>query len=260
MKKIIFALLLGTTIGFSSVVVAQNENPGNVPGTTDTIASLEKSTTPFYKRFSIMGGVGSNSINYNDFSNSSGEDFLEPTLSSIALSYKFTRKFSMGISYMDNIGNSKAGYLNKDGVYEFLSDQNDQLGDEMESDEDDNGNDEGEEGDDDEGEEDDAGNDDNGEDGNNNQFENESMAVMLTANYKFSNKVPFFIHAAGGYSFAHMKPAYSVMLGYNQVIFKGLGIYAGVRYSDSSFDTPTGATDISPSDGFKVELGVSYNF
>jgi len=136
-----------------------------------------------------------------------------------------------------------------------------------ESDDDQNDDDDGEEDDDDEEddneEENNGNNNDDGDDedqNDNNQFESESLAVMLTLNYKFSNKVPIFLHAAGGYSFATSKPAYSVMLGYNQVILKGLGIYAGIRYSDSFFDAPEGATNISPSDGIKIELGASLNF
>ncbi len=83
---------------------------------------------------------------------------------------------------------------------------------------------------------------------------------MGSITFKFSKKVPFFVQAAGGYSFGSNAPAYSAMIGYNQKIFKGLGIIGGIRFSDVLHQKPVDAVNMAPSSGIRAELGLSWNF
>ena len=78
--------------------------------------------------------------------------------------------------------------------------------------------------------------------------------------FKLSEKLPFFVQAAAGYSFGSKAPAYTAMIGYNQKIFAGFGIMAGVRYSDVLHQLPVGAESVVSPAGLKVELGASWNF
>ena len=89
---------------------------------------------------------------------------------------------------------------------------------------------------------------------------NLEITLMGIFTYKISEKVPFFVQAAAGYSFGSKAPAISAMIGYNQKIFKGLGIIGGIRYSDILRSKPADAVSMAPSSGIRAELGLSLNF
>ena len=83
--------------------------------------------------------------------------------------------------------------------------------------------------------------------------------IMGILTYRLSDQVPFFVRAAAGYSFNSRSPAYSFMFGYNQKLFGGLALTAGIRYNDiiSLSSTPN---FVSPVGGVKGELGLSLSF
>ena len=83
--------------------------------------------------------------------------------------------------------------------------------------------------------------------------------VMGLATWQFSSQIPFFLRAGAGYSFNTKAPAYTVMLGYNQKLFGGLGLTGGIRYSDIVKTAKT-RNFIAPIGGLKAELGLSWNF
>lgn len=116
--------------------------------------------------------------------------------------------------------------------------------------------------DDDDEDEDDEGDmdepDDTDDDDCNDDFElgNNLMGVLT---YQLSEYLPLFIRSGAGYSFNVKAPVYSVMLGYNQNIIAGLGLTAGIRYSDI-IETKSTPNFVSTVGGLKAEVGLSWNF
>jgi len=189
-------------------------------------------------KFSVTATAGTGYYR-NSFS-----DLGKLSLGELNIQYKASPLFSFGIGTMGAIQNDLS-YFNKEGV--LLSNCND-----------------GED-----GIENDEGNDPNdidniqeeNQDGDQNGCDDEGefgFGDNLMGNFTFHlpGNLPFFIQAASGYSLRSQTPVYSVMAGYNQKLFAGLGIMAGIRYSDII----SSKNYVSKTNGIKAELGLSWNF
>ena len=191
--------------------------------------------------FSVTATAGTGYY-HNNFA-----DLKKLSLGELTIQFKATPMFSFGLGTMGAIQNDRS-YFNNEGV--LIPGCNEDDGD-------DDGIEEGE------------GNDPNdidnieeeNQDGDQNGCDDEGefeFGDNLMGNFTFHlpGKFPFFIQAATGYSFSSQNPAYSMMVGYNQKLIAGLGIMAGVRYSNlisaKNYVTKTG--------GVKAELGLSWNF
>ena len=242
-KQILILVFLGLFLSNSNGQVT--DKISTHPPTFKDLALKMGENFTFVKNFNFIVGAGTNSIHQSDFSNFVGDD-LEPSFAVAGLGYKINSKFSVGIAYLNNIGNSKGSYIDKSGTKVYfegdnINEQKDDIDDQKDDEKEDM---------------------DKEEDMNtmNEGNENETIPIVLTFNYKFSDKFPMFIQGAGGYSIGQNKPVYSAMLGYNQKIFRGLGIYAGIRYSSAGVKIPSDATNISSFDGIKFEIGSTCNF
>ncbi|MBI1226624.1 MAG: hypothetical protein GC192_15430 [Bacteroidetes bacterium] len=169
------------------------------------------------------------------------------SLGELSVQYKASRLFSFGIGTMGAIQKYRS-YYNSEGVLVSGCNEGDDDGDEIEN-----------------GEMDDPNDLDNIEEGHHDGDHNEcghegefDFGDNLMGNFTFHlpGKLPFFVQAATGYSFGSQAPAYSVMAGYNQKLFAGIGIMAGVRYSD----VISSKNYVSKSGGIKAELGLNWNF
>ncbi|HHH55036.1 MAG TPA: hypothetical protein ENK91_15340 [Bacteroidetes bacterium] len=240
-QQILILVFLGLFV--SNINGQTIDSINNHPPTIKDVAIKLGHRFSFVKKFNFIIGMGTNSINQGDFSNISGDD-LEPSFAIVGLGYKFSSKFSVGAAYLNNLGNSKGSYTDKSGTKIYF--EGDNIDDQKE--------------DIDETQDEENEDMDTEDDMDNTEIGNEAIPVVLTINYKFSDKFPMFLQAAGGYSFGQNKPVYSALLGYNQKIFKGLGVYAGIRYSNAQVKIPSDATNISPFDGMKFEIGSTCNF
>jgi hypothetical protein len=173
-------------------------------------------------------------------------------LGELTVNYKVNSHLFFGLGTMNNLSNGNRGYYNAEGLFISLCNDDDQ--DVADADGPDGPNDEN------------GLNDPDGPNGPNDENEDcdedglfgKNLMGIIT--FKFSEKIPFFVQTAGGYSFSGNAPAYSAMIGYNQKIFAGLGIIGGVRFSDVLYKKPADAVKVTPSAGFKAELGLSWNF
>lgn len=193
--------------------------------------------------FSITATAASPSINFKELNNSTLKKSHGISMGELNIMYKINSRMSIGVGTVTSPGLCHSGYYNAEGAFVPFSYDDD---DDNEQDDDDDGPE-----DDDDELEDDDDDDDCGEFGDN---------IMGTFTFKISEKVPFFVQAAGGYSFGSNAPAYSAMIGYDQKIFKGLGILGGVRFSDVLHKKPADAVKMASSSGFRAELGLSWNF
>ena len=194
---------------------------------TDVVeASKSSKFTNFLTNFSVTATAASPSVNFKEMSNSTLKKSHGISMGELNIMYKLNSRISFGIGTIGSLGLCNSGYYNAEGAFvPFTYD------------------------DDDDNEQDDD--DGCGEFGDN---------LMGTFTYKISEKVPFFVQAAAGYSFGSNAPAYSAMIGYNQKIYKGLGIVGGIRYSDVLHQKPAEAVSMAPSSGIRAELGLSLNF
>jgi len=192
-------------------------------------------------KFSVTATAASPSFNFNKMNNATYKKAKGNFMGELGISYKLNPRISFGLSTVSSLGLCNSGYYNAEGA--FVTFNYDDDGDDAKDDKDKN-----------EPKDDDNDTDDDGNDigfGSN---------IMGTFTFKISEKVPFFVQATGGFSFGSKAPAYSAMIGYNQKIFKGLGILGGFRYSDILHQKPADAVKMTPSSGIRAELGLSWNF
>lgn len=202
-------------------------------------ASVGKFSTMLHK-FSVTAAAGTG--NYTNSFNQLGK----LTLGELSIQYKATPSFSFGLGTTGAVLNDLS-YYNSEGVL-VPGCTDDEEGDDLEMD-DPNDPDSIEEG---------------HQDGNDNECDVEGELglgnlrdnLMGNVTFRLPGKLPFFLQAMGGYSFGAQCPAYSVKAGYNQKLFAGLGISAGVRYSN----IVTKTNYVSRTSGVKAELGLSWNF
>jgi hypothetical protein len=187
-------------------------------------------------KFSVTATAATPSVNFKEMNNATLKKAKGISMGELSINYKMNSRISFGLGTMGSLGLCFSGYYNAEGNFVPFS-----------SDDDDENDTEDGDGDDD-AEDDD---DDCGEFGDN---------IMGTFTFKLSEKIPFFVQAAGGYSFGSNAPAYSAMIGYNQKVFKGLGIVGGIRFSDVLYQKPADAVKMAPSSGLRAELGLSWNF
>lgn len=80
--------------------------------------------------------------------------------------------------------------------------------------------------------------------------------LLGNATYKLPGKLPLCLQFGGGYSRAAKAPVYTLMAGYNQKLFAGISLLAGVRYSNLI----SSRNYVSKTGGIKAELGLGWNF
>ena len=198
--------------------------------------------TNFLSNFSVTATAATPSVNFKEMNNSSLKKATGISMGELNIAYKLNPRMSFGVSTIGSLGLCNSGYYNQEGAFvPFSYDDDNDDGPDDDDNEPDDGNDN----------EMDDNDDSCGEFGDN---------VMGTFTFKISEKIPFFVQAAGGYSFGSNAPAISAMIGYNQRIFKGLGIVGGIRYSDVFYKKPDEAMSMGPSSGIRAELGLSFNF
>lgn len=231
MKRLLLFVALVCTVSLS----AQDLPIGELqPGQNSKFSSM-------LGKISVTATAGTPTFAMDELGKINFKKLSQVSLSNLNISYKMNPRLSLGVSSMNNLSNSTGGYYNAENqFFTFCDDDDDGIeDDDMEMDDDD-GEDENEDGD-----------CDDDEFGQN---------LMGTATYVLSDKLPFFVQAAGGYSLSGKAPAYSAMIGYNQKIFAGLGIMAGVRFSDVLHKKPADAVKTTSTAGIKAELGLSWNF
>ncbi len=219
--------------------------------TSADLSNAGEETTPLSKasnilnKFSVTASAGSSAFALNNLNqvNLKGINIGE-----LNISYRLNRRFSFGVSTMGSLSTSAAGYYNAENTFVSFCD-----------DDDDDDDDDDEIDDDDEMDDDDEDDDDEDEDCDDDEIEF-GQNLMGTVTFKLSEKLPLFIQAGGGYSFAGNAPAYTAMIGYNQRIFSGFGILAGVRFSDVLRQAPKDAIKTVSPAGLKAELGLTWNF
>lgn len=190
-------------------------------------------------KFSVTATAGTNSFATSDLKNLTLNRLSDVSLGQLTVAYKMNSRFSFGISTMGNLSNAKSGYFNAENQFFSYCE-----------DDDDDDDDDHDELDDDEMDDDDEECDDDDEVSN----------LMGTVTFKLSEKLPFFVQAGAGYTFAGGAPTYTTMIGYNQKIIAGVGIMAGIRYSDVLRQKPADAIRTISGAGLKAELGLSWNF
>ncbi len=224
MKNVI--LLLFLFLGFG--LHAQNEN-------SEKLIKLSPKLKNTFAKFSVVATAGTPSFSTTEISTLNLKKVSSLSLADLNISYKMNDRLSFGVSVLGKLGNCSSGYYNQEGGFvAFVHDDDDDDDDEY---------------DDDEYDDDDECDDDD-----------EMGNLLGSITYKFSEKFPLFVQAAGGYSFESKAPAYSLLLGYNQKLVAGLGIVGGIRFSDILYKKPIDAKSVTNSSGLKAELGLSWNF
>ncbi len=195
-------------------------------------------------KLSITATAGTSSFSTEELKNLSLNKLSQVSLGQLTVSYKMNPRLSFGISTMGNLASSKAGYYNAENQF-FSFCEDDDLDDD----------------DDDDLYELDDDDDDLEEDHDEDCDEDEiGQNLVGTVTYKLSEKLPFFVQAGAGYTFAGKAPSFTTMIGYNQKILAGVGIMAGIRYSNVIQQKPTDAIRTISGAGLKAELGLSWNF
>ena len=240
MKKFFTILFLGFLVQLN----AQNIE------TKAPLIKLSPKLTSTMSKFSVVATAGTPSYSYDALNTAKIGDLKSPNFSNLMISYKVNNRLSYGISSMNGLNNAASGFLDQENQFHSFceeddvdDDDHDDDDDDLDDDMDDDDDDDDHEDDDDECEDDDFG-----------------QSVFGGATYKFSEKYPFFIQGAAGYSFQDGAPAYTAMIGYNQKVFAGFGIMAGIRYSDVIHQMPVNALELLSPASLKVELGASWNF
>lgn len=221
MKPLLFLL----SLAFAASLPAQELHTASIQ------PAAPENLSPLLNRISVTATLGSGYYSGN-FSH-----LASITLGELSVNYKANPRFSFGIG---TIGSLICGgsYYNSEGV--LISGDDDDDDDESD--------------DDDDMDED----DDMDDDGCDDEFD---LGDNLMSNFTYilSEKIPFFLQLGAGYSLKADTPVYSVLAGYNQKLFAGIGIRAGIRYSDIVKLANT-RNYASPTGGVKAELGLSWNF
>ncbi|MGI9543713.1 MAG: hypothetical protein ACR2MX_10670 [Cyclobacteriaceae bacterium] len=182
-------------------------------------------------QISLTTSFGTTSVAVKDLGNASLGNI---TLGELGAAFKTNDHISIGISVTGQLGNCNSGYYNAEGVFQGFEQEDDA--------------------------DDDADDIDDDDMDDQNDCEDGIGSVMGTITYKFSDKVPVFVQASGGYAIGLNAPAYSAMIGYHQKLFSELGITAGIRFSDIFHKIPADAVTVTSSSGLKGEIGLSWNF
>lgn len=204
---------------------------------TESVGTTSPMYNYFLGRFAVTATAGTPSFATSDLKNVSLKNV---SLGQLTISYKMNPKLSFGISTMGSLSSAKGGYYNAENKFFSFCDDDDDLDDDpnelpdtdMVEDHDDDGCDE----------------------------DGIGQNLLGTVTYTLSSKLPFFVQAGGGYTFAGKAPAYTAMVGYNQKLFAGFGVIAGVRFSDVLYQKPASAIRTTSGAGLKAELGLSWNF
>lgn len=230
MKNVL--LLTFLVLGFG----LQAQDVGNINSASKgKLLKLSPKMMNTLNKFSVTASMGTPSFSTKEIGNLNFKKLSNVSISELNLAYKVNNRISIGIGMVGNLGNCNSGYTTAEGTFmPFHSDDDDDDDHDDDDDDDDY--------DDDECDDDELGN------------------LMGNITYKLSDKFPLFIQASGGYAFGSNAPAYSAMIGYNQKIFAGIGIIAGIRYSDVLYKKPVDAISVTPSHGLKAEIGLSWNF
>lgn len=208
---------------------------------TETATSLTKvdsKTLNTLNRFSVTATLGTPSFSSTELKTLNFNKLSQVSLGDLNISYKMNSRMSFGIGTMGSLGNGASGYYNAENNFTSFCDDDDDHDDDLDD-------------------MDDIDDEDDDEDCDDDEI---GQNLMGSATYKLSNKFPLFFQAAGGYSFSDKAPVYTAMLGYNQKIFAGFGIMAGIRFSDVLHQKPADAVKLVSPGGFKAELGLSWNF
>lgn len=230
MKNLFLLFFLILSFG----VQAQKEAPAQIAKKSKLSSKVIKTLN----RLSVTTTAGTPSFGTKDMSQVNLKKLGNLSLGSLNVSYKMNPRLSFGVSTMGTLANPKSGYYNaKDEFFSYCDD--DDIDDDL----------------DDIDDLDDL--DDDDEDCDDDEF---GQNILGTVSWKLSNKIPFFIQGGAGYVFSSNAPTYTAMLGYNQKIFAGFGIMAGVRFSDVLYKKPSSAVSTISAASFKAEFGLSWNF
>ena len=228
MKKIEFLLLLLFAACFSLQAQETEVSPD---------ATNDKSSMNILKRLSVTATAGTGTYQ------GAFKDLKALSLGSFTVDYKLNSRVSFGLTTIAGMDCGQRFITNEEGLVTLIDNDDDDYDDEFE--------DESEDDDYDDNDFDDLFDDifddDCGQFGDN---------VIGTVTYRLSEKVPFFVQAGAGYTFRSNVPTTTVMLGYNQKLFAGLGITAGVRYNQLIANKNT----LKNTSGLKAELGLSWGF
>lgn len=225
MKRIQLLLFLFLTACFS----LQAQETGITPN-----ANKGKPLMNALEHLSVTATVGTGTYQ-GEF-----KDLKSLSLGSFAVDYKVNSRFSFGLTTIAGMDCGQKFITNDEGVVTFIENEDD-------DDDDDEFEDESDEDNDFEDLFEDIFEDDCGTFGDN---------IIGTVTYHLSEKVPFFVQAGAGYTFRSNVPTTTIMLGYNQKLFAGLGITAGVRYNQLIASKNT----FKNTSGLKAELGLSWGF
>lgn len=230
-------LLLLIAMIFSLGMTAQDLQTANSKSTFKNVLG----------KISVTAAAGTPAFGADELKNLNFNKLSQVSLSELNIAYKVNNRFSFGISSMSNLSNVNSGYYNAENQFSSLCNEEDD-NDINDGDDDNDMNDDDDDNDMNDGDDDGCDDDDFGQN------------LMGVATFKLSDNLPFFIRAAGGYSFSGNAPAYSAMIGYNQKLFAGFGIMAGIRFSDILYKKPAAAVRLTNSAGLKGEVGLSWNF
>ena len=214
--------------------------------------------TSLLNRISVTATVGTPTFSTSDLSTITTQRLSEVNLGQLTISYKVNPRLSFGLSTMGSLSSNKAGYFDAENQFFSLCDDDDH--DDDDDDHDDYDDDHDDDDDDDYDDDDDDYDDDDDDDDDDCDEDDLGQNLMGIATFKLSEKLPFFVQAGAGYTFAGNAPTYTAMIGYNQKIVAGIGIMAGIRYSDVLYKSPIDAIRTVSGDGLKAELGLSWNF
>jgi hypothetical protein len=227
MKQLLLLLALVFTVSLSAQELQ----------TADVQTALAGNFSALMQKFSVTATAGTG------YYRNSLSDLGKLSLGELNIQYKVSPLFSFGIGTIGTIQDDRS-YFNSEGVLVADNDNDDEGCDDGIDDPNDTGNIEEE--------------NQNGDQNDCNCEGEFGFGDNLMGSFTFHlpGKLPFFFQAATGYSFNSQNPAYSVMAGYNQKLFAGFGILAGIRYSDII----SSKNYVSKPGGIKAELGLSWNF
>lgn len=200
-------------------------------------------------RLSVRVSMATPVYSFSELNKISTSSLKNLGIGEINISYKVNSRLSVGISAMGDLVSNKVRYLDPEGQSHTLCYDDEMDDDDLYDDDLDDMDLYDDDMDDDDLYDDDCDDDDDDLD-----------ALLGSLTLKLSEQLPFFIQAASGYSFSDKALAYSTMIGYNQQIFSGLGISAGVRYADALRRKPLNAVRTTGTDGLRLDVGLNWNF
>ncbi|MEM9929702.1 MAG: hypothetical protein AAF840_07785 [Bacteroidota bacterium] len=193
------------------------------------------------QRLSITATAATQAESLSSLGDYNLEKLTNVRLGELSVTYRINERFSLGLGSISGLGVC-GGYTDAEG--NFVSFGYDDDDDDYEDDDDE----EDDEEDDYEDDEDECYDDD---------FEFENLMAILSV--RPFNNLPIFAQVAGGYTFGARAPAYSLMVGARQPLISGLALTGGFRFSDVMHRLPAGATDVLPSSGMRLELGLNWS-